>query len=215
MSRYSRLPTHVLPCNYKIHLEPNFETFTFGGEVEILIEVTKDTKQLVINVKDIVVKDLKLKRSNESSPEPKKSRSSVNEEEEAGNDDSDCDDIKIESYEIWEEEEVLVIDLASALSGFILLSISYSGVLDDSMRGFYRTAHTVEGERKWGAACHFEATGARKCFPCFDQPEFRCSYDISLLRPEPGMVVLSNMPVKSDEEELVTFQRPCRPTWSV
>ena len=63
MSRYSRLPNHVLPRNYKIHLKPNLETFTFGGEVEILIEVTKDIDQLVINVKDIVVEDLKLKRS--------------------------------------------------------------------------------------------------------------------------------------------------------
>ena len=216
MSRYSRLPNHVLPRNYKIHLKPNLETFTFGGEVEILIEVTKDIDQLVINVKDIVVEDLKLKRSNESSPEPKKSRSSVDEEEGEGNNDSDCDDIKFEGYEILEEEEVLVIDLATALSGLIVLSISYSGVLDDSMRGFYRTAQTVDGEKKWGAACHFEATGARKCFPCFDQPEFRCSYDLSLVRPEPGMEVLSNMPVKSDAEGVVTFQTtPALPSYLV
>ena len=35
----------------------------------------------------------------------------------------------------------------------------------------------------WGAACHFEATGARKCFPCMDQPEFRSTFDISVKRP--------------------------------
>ena len=105
MNRYSRLPTHVLPCNYKVHLNPDFESFTFDGEVEILIEATKTIEQLVINVKDIVVDDLKLKRSNESSPEPKKSRRSVeDDEEEEGSDDSDCDEIKIESYEILEEE---------------------------------------------------------------------------------------------------------------
>ena len=215
MNQYSRLPTHVSPVNYKIYLDPDFEDFTFDGEVEILVHVTQDIEQLVLNLKDIFVKDLKLKKSNDASPEPKKSRVCVEDEEDEDSD-SDCDEIKIESYEILEEEEVLVIDLTSAVSGFILLTVSYCGLLDDSMRGFYRTAHTVAGEKKWGAACHFEATGARKCFPCFDQPEFRASFDISLVRPEPGMVVLSNMPVKSDEEDVVTFQTsPAMPSYLV
>ena len=81
MSQYSRLPTHVLPCSYKLRLEPNFESFTFNGQVDILIEVTQQVDQLVINAKNIDIKNLQLKKSKESSPKLKKARSSVEEEE--------------------------------------------------------------------------------------------------------------------------------------
>ena len=212
MSQYSRLPTHVLPCSYKLRLEPNFESFTFNGQVDILIEVTQQVDQLVINAKNIDIKNLQLKKSKESSPKLKKARSSVEEEE----DNEDSEEIEIKSHELLEEEEVLVIELSGGVTGFVLLSVSYTGVLDDSMRGFYRTSHSVDGEKKWGAACHFEATGARKCFPCFDQPEFRCCYDISVVRPEQGMEVISNMPVQTDCEDVVTFQTtPALPSYLV
>ena len=90
----------------------------------------------------------------------------------------------------------------SRSSSPLVISVQFTGELDDTMRGFYRTQHS--GGRG-GAACHFEATGARKCFPCFDQPEFRCTYDISVLRPDPGMEVLSNMSVKEVAGDTVTF----------
>jgi len=116
--------------------------------------------------------------------------------------------LDIKSYEVLAKQEVILITLSEQVSPCsLLLSISYTGTLDDSMRGFYRTSHTVAGVKKWGAACHFEATGARKCFPCFDQPEFRSTYDMSVVRPEPGMEVLSNMPVLATDGNLVTFQR--------
>merc|ERR1719351_405239 len=99
----------------------------------------------------------------------------------------------------------------------LLLEISFGGQLDDSMRGMYRTSHLVLGQKKWGAACHFEATGARKCFPCFDQPEFRSTYDISVTRPSPCHTVLSNMPAKDEDSSgVVSFARtPEMPTYLV
>ena len=55
-----------------------------------------------------------------------------------------------------------------------MLSIDYDGILNDKLRGFYRTKQVREnGEETFGAVCHFEATGARKAFPCWDEPSFR------------------------------------------
>jgi len=96
------------------------------------------------------------------------------------------------------------------------LVLEFSGVLDDSLRGFYRTKHNVHGEVKWGAACHFEATGARKCFPCIDQPEFRSTFDISVKRPNKQVEVLSNMPEMEEVDQVVKFRRtPPMPTYLI
>ena len=123
--------------------------------------------------------------------------------------------VEVSSFEVFEAEELLRINLCNSLQPCQLtLTITYSGTLDDSMRGFYRTQHP-EG---WGAACHFEATGARKCFPCIDQPEFRTTFDISVSRPSPCLTVLSNMPaIEEDNSEMVvTFARtPEMPTYLI
>lgn len=41
----------------------------------------------------------------------------------------------------------------------------------------------------------FEPTGARRAFPCWDQPSWRTSFNISVEHPE-YQVALSNMPVR-------------------
>ena len=81
MIEYSRLPTHVLPRSYKLRLEPSFQSFTFNGQVKIVIEVTQQIDKLVVNAKNLDIKNLKLKKSRDSSPQLKRSRSSVSEEE--------------------------------------------------------------------------------------------------------------------------------------
>ena len=119
--------------------------------------------------------------------------------------------VKVASHEILEEQEVLLVYLAQEQQpGVLIMIISYTGVLDDSMRGFYRTLHP----QGWGAACHFEATGARKCFPCLDQPEFRATFGLSVSRPASPLTVLSNMPVEREEGGVVKFQTcPALPSY--
>jgi len=313
---YSRLPISIVPCHYKVRLEPEFDTFGFKGQVDIIVEVTKPTSTIAINANKLTISEVKLKRSyvvdtedigdissiqtagpskkkrsaivkdseekdvdenrdvdvaskkriakkdaSVTPPRPKRTRrgrsdgvlqvdgsgqdtDTENESEEKvdqldgsslltdnSEDDSisnKIDDswnfvdtkyvpIEIKSFKVLEKQEVVLISFSEEISpSSLLLSISYHGTLDDSMRGFYRTSHTVAGVKKWGAACHFEATGARKCFPCFDQPEFRSTYDIIVVRPDQGMEVLSNMPVLSTEGNLVTFQRsPPLPSYLV
>ena len=122
--------------------------------------------------------------------------------------------VEVSSFIVLEDRELLEINLQTSIQPcHLTISVTYSGTLDDSMRGFYRTHHP-EG---WGAACHFEATGARKCFPCIDQPEFRTTFDISVRRPSPCHTVLSNMPAKDEDSSgVVSFARtPEMPTYLV
>ena len=54
-----------------------------------------------------------------------------------------CSCTCLSRWEVLEEEEVLLLHLAVPLQpGELRLSLAYTGLLDDSMRGFYRTKHT-------------------------------------------------------------------------
>nr|KAF6416633.1 aminopeptidase puromycin sensitive [Molossus molossus] len=63
------------------------------------------------------------------------------------------------------------------------------------MKGFYRSKYTTpSGEVRYAAVTQFEATDARRAFPCWDEPAIKATFDISLVVPK-DRVALSNMNV--------------------
>ena len=52
------------------------------------------------------------------------------------------------------------------------IHIRYSGVLNDQLRGFYMS----KAKRRKYAVTQFEATDARRAFPCFDEPAFKATF---------------------------------------
>lgn len=84
-------------------------------------------------------------------------------------------------------------------AGDAVLSVEFSGELNDKMKGFYRSKYaTVSGEERYAGVTQFEATDARRCFPCWDEPAIKATFDITLVVPK-DRVALSNMPIISDE----------------
>lgn len=93
------------------------------------------------------------------------------------------------------------------------ICIIFSGNITDAMHGLYPCYFTHDGVKKQLFATQFESHHAREVFPCVDEPAAKAEYDLTLIT-RPGITVLGNMPVKSEEENgnsrTTTFEKTPR-----
>uniref|UniRef100_A0A0N4WPD1 Aminopeptidase n=1 Tax=Haemonchus placei TaxID=6290 RepID=A0A0N4WPD1_HAEPC len=85
---------------------------------------------------------------------------------------------------------------------FIDLGIEFQGEVLPDLQGLYISTHTdSRGRKTKSAVTQFEPSYARKMFPCFDEPNFKATFEVSVIR-EPHHVVRSNMKMKLSEEHV-------------
>ena len=93
------------------------------------------------------------------------------------------------------------------------IHINFSGNITDAMHGLYPCYFTHDGVKKQLFATQFESHHAREVFPCVDEPAAKAEYDLTLIT-RPGITVLGNMSVKSEEENgdslTTTFEKTPR-----
>ncbi|XP_011635269.1 puromycin-sensitive aminopeptidase [Pogonomyrmex barbatus] len=184
---FRRLPLCVRPYHYDISLVPNLTAFTFDGTENVYLDVISPTDTIVLNSLEINIKNATFN----------------------GNDDKIITAKKIE-LSASEETATLMFSeaLPSGKSGY--LNIEFVGEINDKMKGFYRSKYTGEnGTIEHAAVTQFEPTDARRCFPCWDEPALKATFDITLKVPI-GLTALSNMPVKNKvtngNYETLTFE---------
>lgn len=167
------LPGGVAPQKYSLKLQPNFQDFTFQGEETIDVEISESTSEIVLNSSEIEILEASLRRNGTASGA-------------AGI-----------SYE--PVRETATIRFEQPLStGAARLTIKFTGILNDKLRGFYRSQYTTDqGETRYLAATQFEATDARQAFPCWDEPARKARFEATLVIPE-DTVAISNTPVVSE-----------------
>ena len=79
--------------------------------------------------------------------------------------------------------------------------IEFDGSLTEGITGFYKSVYkNDQGEEVAIATSKFQPTDARKAFPCFDEPSFKSSFTVTLVRPSDGYIALSNMPVDQETQ---------------
>jgi puromycin-sensitive aminopeptidase len=94
-----------------------------------------------------------------------------------------------------EEAERVTVELAEEASpGEWSLDLRFHAPLNPSLTGFYlSTFLDEEGTERRIATTHFEATDARRAFPCWDEPDLKAVFGLTLVVPE-AMTALSNGP---------------------
>jgi puromycin-sensitive aminopeptidase len=169
----SLLPTGVRPVAYHISLAPNLAAFTFTGEETIEIEVSQPTSQIVLNAAELEIQEAYLLRDGQRIP--------------------------AQAIAPDAEQETATLTFADPISpGMMPLFMHFTGILNDKLRGFYRSEYTLpDGAKRVMATTQFEAPDARRAFPCWDEPAHKATFEISLVIPE-DLTAISNMPVVSE-----------------
>lgn len=154
-----RLPSHFKPERYKIMLHPDLEKFTFRGEETIFFKLTKPESKITLHVHEVKIGRVLLGARGEKI-RPKKI----------------LYDAKSES---------VIFKFAKKIPrGRGELVLDFQGSLNDKMRGFYRSKYELNGREEYIAATQFEATDARRAFPCVDEPAAKAIFDVTLMVPK-------------------------------
>jgi aminopeptidase 2 len=80
------------------------------------------------------------------------------------------------------------------------LKLTFTGILNDKMAGFYRSSYThPDGSTQYLATSQMEPTDARRAFPCFDEPALKAQYTVTLIA-DPKHTCISNMDQASEKQ---------------
>ncbi|KAJ1527772.1 hypothetical protein ONE63_007727 [Megalurothrips usitatus] len=174
-----RLPGTVVPINYALTLKPVMDLaandFSYTGEVKITVRVVESTDSIVLHSHeglDVTLTGVTDDKNGEVATAGQPTFNSLSEM------------YTIKLAQNLEAEQQLVISLA------------FSGKLRKDKLGFYLSDYAEGVKWKYIATTQFEQTYARKAFPCFDEPKYRATFDISISREE-DQIALSNMPLQS------------------
>ncbi|KAK2852812.1 hypothetical protein Q7C36_008013 [Tachysurus vachellii] len=176
-----RLPDYIIPIHYDLHLEPNLDTDVYIGSVAIHLNLTKASKHLWLHIRETYVSSmptLELKGPTGTTSIGLKG----------------CFEYTPQEYVVMEATEEL---RATSTDESYILTLQFQGWLNGSLVGFYKTTYVENGEIKKIAATDHEPTDARKSFPCFDEPNKKATFKISITH-EKAYEALSNMPVESN-----------------
>ncbi len=167
-----RLPRHVIPHRYDLQLEPDLSTATFEGRVTITLEVRQPTSTILLNTVDLTVSSAIIRNQAEVEK-----------------------DARVELDEASQRCRLLVAQPIT--TGEWFLTILFRGRLNDQLRGFYRSTYKdASGTMQTVAATQFEATDARRAFPCWDEPDFKAVFATTLIF-DPALTAVSNTRIVS------------------
>ncbi|MDH4277861.1 MAG: M1 family metallopeptidase, partial [Acidimicrobiia bacterium] len=154
-----RLPTTVHPLHYRLRFEPDIEAGTFSGSVDITAEADESTETIVLNSLDLTIGNVAVNQAGRTIAAT-----------------ATTDD----------ESERLTLTLDQPVEpGELELAIDFSGPFNDQLVGPYLSQFTAtDGERHQLVTTQFEATHARQCFPCWDEPEMKATFQIDLVIDE-------------------------------
>ncbi len=194
-----KLPTYAVPSHYRVRQMPDFGTFTFKGEVEIDIDVVRPTNTLALNAKDLKITSAYVVHENGTRLDALMTRATVKFADAETSKHADIEHDSAADYDA--EAERATFTFAGTLGcGKWKFFAEYEGSLvQPSLEGFYRAKWTDDkGEVHWIGTTQFEATHARRAFPCYDEPALKATYDIELIVDD-RLTALSNARIKSEE----------------
>jgi puromycin-sensitive aminopeptidase len=185
-----RLPSHIEPTRYQISLKPDLEAFVFTGEETIFLTLGRDVKTITLHSKDLEITSAEViqKRRVKTTYATRVRRI----EETVFALKITYDDAS-ETATFWFPKIIP--------KGNVKLVLSFRGILNDRMHGFYRSRYKINGKEYHLATTQFEATDARRAFPCFDEPAVKAIFEVKLIVPTKSTALSNTIPTTIREHE--------------
>ena len=175
------MPKDFSPYLYELtintlNFDPRTEPVLYKANVTVFFTCVRDTRVLVLNAKDIGLEAITLRSAGQ--------------------------ELDFKVTDTRQENELLTIDLTQAASdeffkkgeNYTFSALFHVLVKADNSGIFKRSYQTDDGTR-WLLASQLEAAEARKAFICFDEPEFKARFALTVIHNE-NLGVISNTPVK-------------------
>jgi aminopeptidase N len=195
----ARLPAVLVPTHYALTYDRiDLVNHVFEGTVSIQGTVVKSSSNIVLHALDVQVVKATLKlQDGDKLLAAEDFRYHVRNQT--------CEIIWSQNDGVFQEG-----------SSYELL-IHFQGVLNDQMRGFYRSTFVgMDGKSHTMATTQFEATDARRAFPCLDEPALKATFQLTV-NINAELTCISNTPVASSHTsyegnngkpiKTVTFQK--------
>jgi aminopeptidase N len=166
-----KLPKTIRPSEYAIWINPDVEKLTFTGRETIKLQVDQPAREIIFNAVEITISEARL----DDKALPNSS-------------------IKMDSG-----KELVTISLPDEMPpGDHRLALTFAGKINEFGRGLFYGKYQEHGTgaKKIFLGTQFEATDARRFFPCWDEPSFRAIFQLTAVVPD-DWIAVSNMPIST------------------
>ena len=188
-----QLPKAAVPRHYTLRIQPDLVARTTTGTARIELELLRPVHELVLNALELDIDGAALS-DDPARPAPLAPR-----------------------LDPARQTLTLPVELAA---GRHTITISYRGKIGTQAEGFFVDKYPTPTGDKLMLGTQFEPTDARRVFPCWDEPVYRATYDITLVVPEKLMAVANTpivreTPVAGGLKEVVFERTPAMASYLV
>ena len=151
-----RLPRTVRPDAYRLRFQPDIKAGRFAGSVSVTAEAAESTASIVLNSLDLTIEQATVTQAGRSITA---------------------------AVATDDESERLTLTLDEPVEpGELVLDIDFNGPFNDQLVGPYLSRFTDDdGNDHQLVTTQFEATHARQCFPCWDEPDLKATFELQLV----------------------------------
>ncbi len=169
-----RLSGTVRPLRYDLRLEVDPDAGSFAGRVTIDLELDVATERFAVHSLDLEWATARIELDERAPITPE--------------------------LEVDREHEWVWVSTGTPLPpGPARLVVDYAGDYCENLVGLYVSEMDLDGERRRLAVTQCESTHARRILPCFDEPEFKATFDVVLVVPAEATAVANGAEIARSE----------------
>ena len=170
----TQLPRTARPSHYAVEVTPHADTMSFDGKVRIDIDVLAATDRIVLQAVNM--------RFAHATLVPAKGKPLA------------------ATVSVDADSQTATFAFAKPLApGKYVLSTEYAGKINTQANGLFALDYATPDGQKRALYTQFENSDARRFIPSWDEPDYKATFDLTVIAPAAQMAV-SNMPVAKSED---------------